>query len=541
MGLEGRTLVAPRLGGRAGAGVPRALVRSRAGAYVLAVALIVVFLTTGLRHLDAVPQVYEDEPWQASTAYKLLTTGVFGSDLFAGFYNMDQRYYGFMPLHPLLLAVTFKALGAGLAQARTETVILTALTLILTFSLGRGLFGPWVGALAIALLVLVRWTGLTYVQLTGIPMVDLARIARYDPLVPVLGLSALVVYRSARTASTPWRHALAGALAGLAGLAHVYGLFWVPALVILSLWDRPKRGAAWLLIGAVLPWLPYAMYVLQDLPDWRGQTAIYSSRFELLNPRWYIDNFLQEYHRYGPGLGSFGAGWLARPGFWFLLVALPLSLLGLAHRAIRGRDPSARALIVPALLFPALFAGLITLKLVNYTMIELPLFALAVAWGIVQAWSRRDAVGTAFRAALLALATAMLAEGALALGRVEEAAATTTPYSAYIEEVRQHVPTSARVLGLHSYWLGLQDFEYRSFLLPLNWADEGLPLDQGLERVAPDVVLLDSRMRGYFNSPEVSADRARLYRWLGDHGAALIGRIDDPTYGLMEIYRVQRR
>src|SRR5205085_11040883 len=96
-------------------------------AYVVAGAAIGVFLATGLRHLDAVPQVYEDEPWQASTAYKLLTSGTFGSDLFAGFYHMDQRYYGFMPLHPLLLAGTFKVLGVGLAQARTETVILTAL------------------------------------------------------------------------------------------------------------------------------------------------------------------------------------------------------------------------------------------------------------------------------------------------------------------------------------------------------------------------------------------------------------------------------
>src|SRR5438105_9035689 len=102
----------------------------------VAVATGVIFLFSSLRHLDAVPQVYEDEPWQASTAYKLLTSGVFGSDLFAGFHNMDQRYYGFMPLHPLLMAATFEVLGVGLGQARTETVLLSALTLVLTFALG---------------------------------------------------------------------------------------------------------------------------------------------------------------------------------------------------------------------------------------------------------------------------------------------------------------------------------------------------------------------------------------------------------------------
>src|SRR6266849_4959313 len=140
------------------------MVRHRPGLVALAAAC--VFLVTSQRHLDVVPQVYEDEPWQASTAYKLLTSGVFGSDLFAGFYNMDQRYYGFMPLHPLLLAGFFRVLGPGLVQARLESVTLSLLTLLLTFALGARLFSAWVGAIAVVLLVLVRWTGLTYVQLT---------------------------------------------------------------------------------------------------------------------------------------------------------------------------------------------------------------------------------------------------------------------------------------------------------------------------------------------------------------------------------------
>src|SRR5216683_2309754 len=128
----------------------------------VAVATGVIFLFTSLRHLDSVPQVYEDEPWQASTAYKLLTSGVFGSDLFAGFYNMDQRYYGFMPLHPLLLAGFFRVLGPGLVQARLETMTLSLLTLLLTFTLGARLFGAWVGALAVVLLVFGHWFGVTY-------------------------------------------------------------------------------------------------------------------------------------------------------------------------------------------------------------------------------------------------------------------------------------------------------------------------------------------------------------------------------------------
>ena len=501
----------------------------------MALLAIGVFLASGLRHLAIVPQVYEDEPWQASTAYSLMTSGVFGSSLFAGFYDMDQRYYGFMPLHPLLLAGVFRIVGLGLAQARVETVLLGLATLGLTFALGARLFGAWVGGLAVALLVVVRWTGLTYVQLSGIPLVDFARIARYDPLVPVIGLSALHVYLFARTRCSARLYLAAGLLAGLSGLAHVYGLFWVPALLLLALADGRPRQAGWLLAGSVLIWLPYASYVLADLPDWRGQTAIYAGRFELLNPGWYLDNLAEEFHRYGPGLGPAGAGWLLRPGFWLLLVGLPVALVVLARRALSAHDAAARAIVVPAVLFPVLFALFIKLKLVNYTLIELPLFAVALGWLIAVLWRR-----AAVRPVVAALGLAVLLEGGLALVRLDTAAATTTPYPTFISEIRGYLPAGARVLGLHSYWLGLEDFDYRSFLVPLNWADEGLPLDEGLSRVAPDIVLLDARMRVYFDQPEVRADHDRFYAWLGQHAAQVVGRIDDPTYGLMEVYRVQR-
>jgi hypothetical protein len=504
----------------------------RAWPWLAALGAMALFAFVGVRHLDAVPQVYEDEPWQASTAYKLMTAGVFGSDLFAGFYHMDQRYYGFMPLHPLLLAAVFKALGVGQVQARLETVSLSLLTLGLTFALALRLYrNAWVGALAVVVLVFVRWTGLTYVQLSGIPLVDFARIARYDPLVPVLGLASLHVYLTARQNPRAPFFVSAGALAGLSGIAHVYGLFWVPALLLLALWDRRPKSVIWMSAGAVLSWLPYAAYVLADLPDWRGQTAIYASRFELLTPRWYVDNLLQEYHRYGPGLGPLGTSWLLRPGFWLCVIALPLSLWALGRRALRC-DPAARAVIVPAVLFPVLFGLAITLKLVNYTLIELPLFAIAIAWGVTRLWQR-----TRMRPVLGALATAVLLEGVVALVRLDQATATTTPYATFISEIRTHLPAGARVLGLHRYWLGLEDFDYRSFLVPLNWADEGLPLDQGLTQVDPDVVLLDARMRDYF---AVSPDGPAFYGWLQLHSSALIGRIDDPTYGLMEIYRITR-
>jgi hypothetical protein len=178
---------------------------------------------------------------------------------------------------------------------------------------------------------------------------------------------------------------------------------------------------------------------------------------------------------------------------------------------------------------------LITLKLVNYTLIELPLFALAVAWGVYTLWSARARL----RPVIAVVMAAVVIEGGFALAQLERSAATSTSYPTFVGEVRQSIPSGARVLGLHSYWLGLQDFDYRSFLVPLNWTDLGQPLDAALTQVDPDVVLLDARMRDYFDSQPPNGQGQRFRSWLAAHDAKLIGRIDDPTYGVMEIYQTR--
>jgi 4-amino-4-deoxy-L-arabinose transferase-like glycosyltransferase len=517
---------------------------------VLLLGLLLAFWAIALRGLAVVPPVYEDEPWQASTGWKIARDGVFGSDLFAGYAGMENHYYGHMPLHPLLLAAIFRLAGLGLFQARFEPVVLGLLTLALTGSLGRRLFGDArIGLLAVLFLLAVRLTGLTPFQLSGILLIDISRIARYDMLVPVLGLAALHAYLTARAqAGSNW-YLAAGLLAGLAGLGHLYGLFWLPVLVFLALWDgcrRPQLAA--LLAGALLPWLPYAAYVFGDLHDWRMQTLGlgYASRFDLLNAGWYLHNLLAEPSRYGPGLEPSGPGLLLRPGFWCTLLVLPASILALAWRGLRG-DREARALAVPLILFPALFALLLSIKLVNYTVAFVPLAALAGAWGSLALWERlgQTRLRRWGRTTLALLCAAVLVEGAARLAALESAVATTTPYATFIAQVRQYLPPGARVLALHHDWFGLEDYDYRSFAVPLLWTDahnepRPLSLDEGLDRIAPDVVLVDRHLRDYLAAAGAQGDPnpARFRAWLARHNGRVLGRVDDPTYGLIEIYAV---
>jgi len=506
-------------------------------------ALLALYLAVSLSHLRVVPPVYEDEPWQASTGWTLAHRGVFGSDLFRGLWGSERRHYWFMPVHPLLLAATYRVAGFGLLQTRLEPVAMGLLTLLLTYALGRRLFDPAVGVAAVAALILVRTAGVTRTQITGILLLDFSRIARYDAVVPVLGLAGLHVFLSAERRGDRRLHAAAGALAGLAGLAHVYGVFWIVVLLALAAWNRSGGATlAALAAGFSLPCAAYAAYVLADLPDWVAQTRGYAPRFALLDPRFYLDNLLAEPHRYGPGLGPPGPAWVLRPGFWAALAAVPASLVALARRARRG-DRSARALLVPALVLPLLFALLLRLKLANYLLTVAPLAALAGGWGVVTAWRWATAHGRpVVRVALGAAVVAVAAEGGSRIAVLERAAATTTPYATFIARVRAAIPQDAHILGQHSLWLGLEDHPFRSVDVPLLLA-RGTPgpcgADVGglLDAIAPDVVLLDARLRAYLSgAPPADPFPIALRSWMARRGFALAATVDDPTYGGVEVW-----
>src|SRR5919107_321497 len=72
-----------------------------------------VFLVLSFDHLSVFPPVGEDEPWIAAAPYKLATQGVYGSDLFTGYYGSEHHNYQHMPLYPLLQAGIFKVVGVG--------------------------------------------------------------------------------------------------------------------------------------------------------------------------------------------------------------------------------------------------------------------------------------------------------------------------------------------------------------------------------------------------------------------------------------------
>jgi 4-amino-4-deoxy-L-arabinose transferase-like glycosyltransferase len=514
---------------------------------ILLLALL-VFWALSLSGLRAVPVLHEDESWQASPAYKLSTQGVYGSDMFTGFFGMERHYYAFMPLYPLMLAGAFRLWGVGLFQARLVSLILALIVLSLTFALGRRLFGARAGAVAVLILLLARLAAINATHLTGIPLLDQARIVRYDIAVPVFGLASLVAWLKAQTDGRAWRDLLSGALAGLAGVSHLYGAFWLPALLLLTLTARRSRHAfAWLVLGFILPWLPWLAYISTDVSDFIHQSRNYADRFDLLAPGFYLNNLATEVRRYALNTGEAGGGMPLGLGTWCSVIGILAAPIALAGRAWRG-DWNARAVVLPLATIEALFALLLALKTPSYAVTLWPLMAIAGGWGAVRLWARRRAWG---RLLVIASALTVGLEGLWRIAGLLAAGPHTTPYEVYMAQVAEHIPPGARVLGLQNYWLGLRHTDYRALLVPFflndpRYTPHPLPLDQALEMQAADVVLIDVRMSAYLE--EIAhPDHPDHAKWLAfwgfmeRHQARLAAQVDDASYGPMRIYWLDGR
>ncbi|NJN95703.1 MAG: glycosyltransferase family 39 protein [Anaerolineales bacterium] len=339
---------------------------SRLTPHFLSLLLLLYFWAVGLTNLDRFPKIHEDESWQAAPGYTFWAEGRFGTDLFAGFYGMEQHYFGFMPLFPLLVGGALHLFGLGLFQARLVPLALILLTLALTHRLGTRLFSPWYGTLTVAILATWRIAGPFPHLPSGIPLADVARIVRYDSAVPVFGLGALLLLvhklKSDRRPATGDRpnaprtthHAShcflgVGFLVGLAALSHVYGAFWLPALLLAMLWLRgghSVKPAVITLIGFGLALIPWLLFVVSGWSGFVQQNRNYADRFGLLDSRFYLINLLNEVERYDPILN----GAKQSLGAWLWLIGGSLSLIWFLRSTFNPQGASSvqRSTFIPA-------------------------------------------------------------------------------------------------------------------------------------------------------------------------------------------------
>ena len=81
--------------------------------------------------------------------------------------------------------------------------------------------------------------------------------------------------------------------------------------------------------------------------------------------------------------------------------------------------------------------------------------------------------------------------------------AEADPYDWFASEIARCIPAGSLVLGLQHYWLGLRQYPYRTWLMPINYAHplyyhDPVPLEDALEQIDPDIILIDRYMAAFF-------------------------------------------
>jgi 4-amino-4-deoxy-L-arabinose transferase-like glycosyltransferase len=528
--------------------------------------LVGLYLLIELPGLANAPLTHQDESWISSPAANLALHGVYADPRFKGFAGQEQAYFGFPPLYPLMLALIFKVAGVGLVQARLLSVACGLACLLLTYVVAVQIFpkqrvaGSHLGLLAVTLLLtwhLIEAGPANF--LSGVPLLDQGRVVRYDVLVPVFGLAAWWLYLYNRPLESKFYYLLAGVLCGLAGLAHLFGLFWLPVLLVVLLvdkgWQTFRSTAPWLLVGgAVFAWIPWLIYCLSNWEAFTEQGLEYQNQFRLTSFGFYSANLLNEPRRFwiGAGWGVNNLQFGYSPAGWLLVLTLVALLVYLFSAPLRA---NLKTLLVPLVAQLFFFALLLENKTVTYAITLWPLLALLAAWVILrlcktgadgQNWKARLR-----RAALLLLVGAVVVQGALGWARLAEARNSFTPYQTYLDRVAALIPPGSRVIGLHDYWLGLNQFPYHAISTAFFRAEPGysrvpVSFEKALDELDGNVLLFDRNLQSFLD--ETSSPQSLRYRqgqdllrWMKNHSATLLGKVDDPYYGLMLVYRLDEK
>lgn len=523
----------------------------------LLILLGLVYGIATLPHLDRFPVLDPAQNGIMAPARKLAQTGVYGNDLYKGLYNVENRNYEYLPLHPLSVALMFRLFGFGIWQARFVSVISGLITILLTYWLGKQFYGVEVGLGGAALLTLLplavagNEVGALYPG--RIPLLDVARVIRYDMMTVMWVMAAALAFGVAVSPATPKPNRyffLAGFLAGLATLSHLYGAFiliWFGVLLLYGKFRPPTYY--WLIAGWLLPLLPWGLYIVRDLPAFQGQMLRHEARFSVFDLAFYFDNLWREPWRYLKYVGAFRTPILfPRPGLWVLVVGF-VTANGYYAKTIRSHTFAERALWLSVPILAGSLALLVSFKRYPYTLLVLPFVVLQAAYGLTLLfhWSRHHRPNLA--GVLIIFVMAGLAEGLFAIRENLQTARRTPTLEEVATPVKPLIPPTARILMLHTYWPPFAGYDVRALDLVFNLSDPHFfanpePIPTLLAEMAPDFVLVsEENLKAYVRAPGSFPSEAVRARWqtfdhyLQAHCVTIQRGNSTPDYGTLLLLR----
>ena len=375
------------------------------GGWLIGAVLALAAFNLAFRIGNELVQVW-DESLFAITAAEMVDSNDWIGTTFLG--SLDY-YNSKPPLQVWLVALAFKAFGPGLVSLRLPAMIAAWLTVAVLLWWASRAFGRAIGVVA----------GLVLATCYGFLYVHAGRSGNSDSLFTLLVLLTVVTLWASR--DHPWRRVWLGAVVGLVfmvkgmgilmplliiGLTELGGIRWRGDLDRRSRW-LPLVSAVGVFTLVVTPWI---------VARWRVDGWLY---FDAMFFHDFADrvSMVLEGHEGGPLYYPY---FLQKYQYDWLLAAA-VALLCLPGRWARLRTLVTGSDRFLVLLVTAWFAGTFVLpssvatKLGWYLNSFYPLFALGVAWLIVEAWQATVALPR--RTALVAMSFVValgVAEGTLA-------------------------------------------------------------------------------------------------------------------------------
>ncbi|HSH02137.1 MAG TPA: hypothetical protein VLL52_06410 [Anaerolineae bacterium] len=459
---------------------------------LLWIPLFLFFWYVTLNQLDQYPRIHYDEPAIAAPGYTWWQTGIFGSPLFTSFYGQEQIYLEVPPLMSLIQGLSATLWHVGLWQIRYPSVIAGLLILALTGGVANLLTNDWrVGWWAG--FILLTWRLIPAGQPffgSGIPLIDIARLGRYDILVPLCTLSSLACWWQANQTKQYRWYSLSGLFIGLAGLSNIYGLFAGCGLFLVGCYDYYFRHELTLTnllvwgISVILPWAAWGWVIMNHWDLAQGQWGKHNGRFDLTNWRFYLLSLWHEKQRYALGFRHWPT--YARLGFWLFILGLPATILSLRHRPPQNLIP----LLAMTLTTMILLALLVNTKRTYYIIAVIPFLAILLAWfGLKK--QPLTIIPPPAQSFLLFLWCFQAVWGWAHLAQLATQRDNPT---LFWSQLHPHIDEDAVILGPPEYWFGLYSYQYRSigllFLLSFPTDPQSLSFSAALEQIGPDIILI---------------------------------------------------
>lgn len=443
--------------------------------------LTIFFVAVATIDLANYRPISGDDGWILSASYKLATQGVFGSDMYAGYFHADQHYFIALPGHHVLQALFLKILGPGISQARWASVISGVVLMWAACILAWRWYGPAVAVLTSAFLLF--WQP-ALVGEGSVPLMSLSRSLRYDlPAVAWIWL-ALLFFDGWLRRPAPVRAFLTGFTAAAATLTQFFGSVAL-AIVGLGVLASGKRralsaaGIASLLAGFFSLAGLYLFYLTLHWQDALRQTTYLKGERANLSPQALIGNLLREPRRYQHVLEQLDIA----PGPWILLVGVWPAL---AYLGVRLRRDGRRGdrLLALTLATTFLFLALVDrTKAPIYALPLLPPLCIALArlaaesftWAIQHRQQHRRAVG----AIVLILCGLTVLHGLHFYARDRREASRVSKYQVVGSAIASEVQSEAPVAGSERWWWPLRDHDYLAVRnLALQWQTASVQDDE---------------------------------------------------------------